>query len=332
MASTVNNAFAEFLKGRVNLDANETKTARSSRDWLITQIHGFSDQDAFPELYSEKDVFFGSFARKTKIRALDDIDIMICLSAQGSTYYTYNDRIEITVPDGEKDLLGLCHDETNKLNSRKVINKFISSLNRVPQYEKAETSRNKEAATLKLQSYTWNFDIVPCFYTKKEWTNREYYLIPDGSGNWKKTDPRIDNDRVTAINQRHSGRVLNVVRLIKYWNKRPTMPSMGSYLLECMLLAYFESKYECSEYVDFAFRDALLHIASVAYNSVQDCKGIQGDLNNLTYEDRRKISNRALSDYNKAVEAWNYEKDGDHKSAINKWREIFGIYFPEYTE
>jgi len=30
---------------------------------------------------------FGSFARRTKIRELDDIDLMKCLSAQGA-YYT----------------------------------------------------------------------------------------------------------------------------------------------------------------------------------------------------------------------------------------------------
>jgi hypothetical protein len=27
--------------------------------------------------------------------------------------------------------------------------------------------------------------------------------------------------------------------------------------------------------------------------------------------------------------AWDFEKSGDHKSAINKWREIFGTSFPD---
>ena len=35
MATTVNNAFAEFMKEKVNLDQEKTKTARSSRDNLI---------------------------------------------------------------------------------------------------------------------------------------------------------------------------------------------------------------------------------------------------------------------------------------------------------
>lgn len=45
MATTVNNAFAEFMKEKVNLDQEKTKTARSSRDNLIDNIKGFNDED-----------------------------------------------------------------------------------------------------------------------------------------------------------------------------------------------------------------------------------------------------------------------------------------------
>ena len=45
------------------------------------------------------------------------------------------------------------------------------------------------------------------------------YLIPDGNGNWKKTDPRIDAANVTNLNQQHNGNILKVIRLAKYWQK-----------------------------------------------------------------------------------------------------------------
>ena len=85
-------------------------------------------------MYSEKDIYFGSFARRTKKRPLDDIDIMIALSAEGSTYYGFsNDFIEMYVPNSAYKLKKLCSDGTNKLNSIKVINKFIALLDKVPQ-------------------------------------------------------------------------------------------------------------------------------------------------------------------------------------------------------
>ncbi len=141
MATTVISAFNEFLKDKVNLDKDETSTARNSRDWLVDRIHEFpTNESSFPKLYSTKDIYFGSFARKTKKRELDDIDIMIGLSGDGTTYNEHSDRIELNVPDAATNLKKLCNDNSNVLNSRKVINKFISMLEDIPQYKK---SRNE---------------------------------------------------------------------------------------------------------------------------------------------------------------------------------------------
>ena len=91
------------MRDFVNLDSNRTTTARSSRNWLIDQINSIaSKEEDFPILYSEKNIFFGSFARNTKIRELDDIDLMICLSADGATYSensSWTNNIEINISD-----------------------------------------------------------------------------------------------------------------------------------------------------------------------------------------------------------------------------------------
>ena len=330
---TVNQAFDEFLKKIVNLDSDETKKAKSSRNWLLSQIESFSDKDeTFPKLYNQKRIFFGSFARKTKIRELDDIDIMIALSAEGSFYEEYYyDNIEIKVPDSAEHLKSLCFDGTNTLNSRKVINKFLKSLEQVDQYEKADIKRNQEAATLKLKSYTWNYDLVPCFFTHKDIFDKDYYIIPDGQGNWKKTDPRIDRNRVTDINQSHEGNVLNVIRITKYWNKRPTMPTMSSYLLETMILNYYENNSNtASKYVDLEIPKIFYYIGNNIFSLVNDPKGIQGNINNLSPEEKLKISIRAFKDYHKAIEATNLEQQGEYKLSIAKWADIFGPQFPCY--
>jgi len=335
MAITVNSAFNEFLRDYVNLDPQDTAKARSSRNWLMEeQIYSFTYRDLyFPTLYSEKDIYFGSFARRTKKRPLDDIDIMIALSGEGSNYYEYaSGVIEISVPDSAYQLKMLCDNGTNTLNSRKVINKFKNLLDKVPQYEKADIKRNLEAVTLKLKSYTWNFDIVPCFFTKPAYSGKTYYLIPDGQGNWKKTDPRIDRDRVTEVNQNHDGNILNVIRLMKYWNKRPTMPSMGSYLLENMVLDYYSrnNHVKASKYIDLELPKLFNYIHNHVFNSVNDPKLIQGNINNLNTTDKIKISTQAYLDYLKASDARKLEDEGKHNLAINKWIEIFGDNFPKY--
>ncbi len=41
-------------------------------------------------------IAFGSFARRTKIRPLDDIDLMFGLTGQGATYTILSDRVTVT--------------------------------------------------------------------------------------------------------------------------------------------------------------------------------------------------------------------------------------------
>lgn len=227
MVKTVDTAFEKFLKDYVNLDRVEMDKARKSRNWLVNQqIKKFPDKEkTFPNLYNDKSIYFGSFARKTKIKELDDIDIMIALSSENGSYVEHLDKIEIIVEDNANILRKLCFDNSNRLNSRKVINKFIELLNKIPQYEYSDLKRNQEAATLKLSSYKWNFDIVPCFFTKKDLNGDTRYLIPDGNGNWKKTDPRIEKNIISDLNQINDGKLLDVVRIIKYWNRNSSAPT-----------------------------------------------------------------------------------------------------------
>lgn len=105
MAKSVISAFEEFLKNTINLDAEQVKKARNSRDWLIEEIKKFPEKnEKFPDFYLEKNINFGSFARKTKKRPLDDIDIMICLNAKNGTYYEHtHDDIKITINSEEKN-------------------------------------------------------------------------------------------------------------------------------------------------------------------------------------------------------------------------------------
>lgn len=340
MAKTVITAFDEFLKNIVNLDPDQTKTARRSRDWLVDQIESFPNKErpSFPQLYSEKHIHFGSFARRTKIRELDDIDMMICLSAQGSIYHEYSDGIVITVPDSADRLKKLCDSVTsypnriNYLNSRKVINALVSELSTVSQYASADISRNLEAAVLNLVSYTWSFDIVPCFFTTEDSLGRTYYIIPDGYGKWNKTDPRKDRDRVSNVNTNHNNNVLNVIRTMKFWNKRPTMPTMSSYLIETMIVNYYDSfSPTTSEYVDIEIPSILNYISGTVFSNVNDPKGIQGNINILTADERMKISVRAILDRDKAYAARKLEDDKNYEASIKKWAEIFGPSFPSYS-
>lgn len=182
---------------------------------------------------------------------------------------------------------------------------------------------------LDLKSYPWSFDIVPAFFTAPESSGRDYYLIPDGVGTWKKTDPRVDRQRIWAANQSHEGRALDLIRLLKHWNRRPTMTTAPSYLMEAIVLDLLEQRRDrvLSKFPDLDIEEALHHVADAVLRPVDDPKGIQGDINTLTYAQRVSIRSRALGDAQRAQEAIALEMQGDSDGAIDLWRRVFGPAF-----
>ena len=331
MATTVNNAFSEFMRDTVNLDSDVVSNARTSRDNLLDNIAEFSQTDGFFKLFAGYNENFGSFARKTKCRELDDVDLMIGISANGATYNSddlWND-VRITASESDSGQCECTRDD-GTLNSTQVINKFKKKLENVREYSRSDIHRNGEAVVLNLKSKDWSFDIVPCFRTVTESDGRDYYLIPNGKGNWKKTDPRKDKEHVTTTNQENNGRVLELVRLVKKWNKVKNVKTLPSYMLETMVINFADSSAYLSEYIDLRFRDALKYIADHIFDPVYDMKDIQGDINNLSVYDKITIKQKAQVDYEKACLASEYEKVKNHKAAIAKWGEIFGSDFPEY--
>lgn len=70
MAKTVNSAFRDFLNNEVNLDPNQSKRARNSRDYLLTNIAEFSKDADFFDLYSGFNLYYGSFCKEDKEKAI----------------------------------------------------------------------------------------------------------------------------------------------------------------------------------------------------------------------------------------------------------------------
>ena len=186
---------------------------------LLSNIAEFDNEDGFFDLCDSFNVHFGSFARRTKCRELDDIDIMIGISANGGTYFSHSWDVVTICASTSNQVQIDCTDLNGNLNSTKVINKFKKKLEYLRDYSRSEVKRSGEAVVLNLLSRDWSFDIVPCFHTVKENDGRSYYLIPNGNGGWKKTDPTIDRKAVQRTNQVLNGKVLELIRLVKRWNK-----------------------------------------------------------------------------------------------------------------
>lgn len=347
MVKSVEKAFDIFFENQIYLPKNINYIAKNSRKFLIDQIHLLSSQCDFVKLSSEFDLSFGSFARKTKITPLDDIDIIIGIDGTSTFCFekAWNNMVIEYVKIHKNNMLERVCDTIIKeneikhfINSTKLKNRLVSALKKIPQYERADIHGKGETVTLKLNCYEWTFDIVLAF--KCTDGDSEYYLIPNGKGGWKKTNPKIEHERLLSLNKRFNGKVIQLIRLVKYWNKNGKMPTITSFVLETIVLDYFskskhswKGKNETIDIVYMHFKWFLYYLSINIFKEIKDSKGIQGNLNYLRKYERLKIANRALEDFNKAKKAiveQIYNKN--IKKSINLWREIFGKEFPQYDD
>ena len=327
MALTVTSAFKQMCDNHISLNAEQIHKARNSRDWLLDNLKKLSSKNLIPTVYEEKNIKFGSFARNTKIQPLDDIDLMVCLSGCGGHYEIVKENEVYTVnfENPPEYFKTLC--ENGILNSRKVIEKMKSQLAFLSGYKKADLHRNQEAVTLQLTSYPWNFDIVPCFFT-----TTDFYLIPDGNGNWKNTDPRIDNNRTSSINKQKNAKVLPWIRIMKYWKSLYGNPwkSLSSYVFEQMLLD-IAVEMDFSQCISRVMYVTLAQLSYAIAKPVYDPKGMQGDMNDVSLADRLEMIS-----YAKGHEAIAFHATTDElyyknqRKAIEGWIQIFGQVFPDY--
>lgn len=146
-ASTVKAAFKKFQSYIVDLEQTTTEIGRASQEYLFEQVKKLSKNHSnFPRLKGNY-IPFGSFARKTKIHPLDDIDLLLLLNGRGiSVELSYRQKASgygvnmtavcrVKITDIRSPLLSFA-DNKGYVNSIKILNRIKYHLASVPNYQK----------------------------------------------------------------------------------------------------------------------------------------------------------------------------------------------------
>lgn len=319
-------AFERFRSQVVDLDSEESKRAVASRGFLIDQIKAQAAANKeFPSLSGEF-IPFGSFSRKTKIRPLDDIDLLVPLNGSGTTAQPSQSTphkwwLKISNPAAP---LAAFPDGYGFVNSTKILNALKAGLIKVKSYKRAELKKSMEAVVLNLQSYSWNFDVVPAVPIGNTPGQIAYYLIPDGTGDWKRTDPRIDSQLVNKAQSDHNQQFRPLCRLLKYWNKRPHKPVLPSYYFEVLVLWVFQNRAVNS--LKQGLVDFFTHAPEVLFQACPDPKRMGANLDaDVDLETKKKIA-AAMADGRAAATSaiglgmW----QGMERNELEYWKKVFG--------
>lgn len=83
-------------------------------------------------------------------------------------------------------------------------------------YVQTEVRRDEQAVVVRFGGGQHAMDVVPAIFSRFE-RNRPVYLIPDGIDGWLETSPEAHNQYFASASQRSGGKLIGVVKLLKWW-------------------------------------------------------------------------------------------------------------------
>lgn len=226
--------------------------------------------------------------------------------------------------------LALFADDEGYVNSILVLNRIKIAIGLLHHYKNAAVKRNHQAVTVRVPSHDWTFDLVPAVPGPTSKGHARHFLIPDGTGQWMRTDPCKDAYMVTKTNSAHGKQLLPVIRLLKFWNRRTSKPQLQSFYLEVLALRVFAGTTPVERAPEALAR--FFHDCPALLNAT--CPSPTGhgpDLDaTVSRESEQKIIAAMKAAEALAREALQHERKEEHKQAIVCWRKVFGEKFPSY--
>jgi hypothetical protein len=341
---TTDSAFNDLLDRKINIASGIRSKASDSQNHLRDFLSAENSRDSsFPRVLSKVDSDFlgGSFARHTKNWPLDDIDIYIPLDGWNLFYMRNGQRLPYDIrsdgPISWNPLLGSRWMSGGYVSSTTLISEFARVLARHYPRE-TEVRPNGKCVSIRMRhgetadADGLGYDVVPCFSMKPEAANEfEFYLMPDGSGGWIRTNPKLDRDVCEILHSYHNKLYRKVVKLVKYWNEIRLGGSFSSYYIEFAICRDFwgrrtrnEATLSVSEGLASAFAALERAFASGNQESwVSEAPPIEKPTLTLSQVLTLNIAHTT------SELAFLYEKSGNTTAASKEWASIFGDAFQE---
>jgi len=334
-ARTVGGAFDRFLDEEISIGRNTRSKASTSHLHLRSFLSGEIGRDAsFPRILSKEDDDFlgGSFARHSKNWPLDDIDIYFPMDGHNLIYFRRGVPASHTVvSDGVLQRNPLL-DSPNRwmdgsfISSRKLIDGFAKVLNR---HYPTKTRVRRAGEAVNVEMSDLGFDIVPCFLLRlNDPQSPDIYVIPDGKGGWKETNPRIDTAISSHLHATNGEFFRPAVKLVKWWNTERFTGQLSSYYVELAIMRSFLHNNQADHFIS-----SLSDAVATGFEAVREAVAV-GDqpswlLNGPAIKSDLLPFHRSLAKIaGCARDASTAEQSGNAEYALNVWKVVFGDKFP----
>ncbi len=279
---TLRQAFEDFLQ---SLELTDNERAEASRQ------HTNMRTELQKRLLLETNFLSGSYARKTAIRPLNDIDVFVVLA--------------------ETD------DVSRRLGPAALLDTIETTLAAI--YPGKTTTRQARSVNIEFSGTGIAYDVVPAFSD-----GEEVYLIPNGNSGWMPTNPKDHQALSTDANERSGKKLKPLLKAVKH-AKNVHESTARSFHLEVLSWEVLRSAPD--NYVD----GLILLLDGLAQRICAPCPdpaGLGEDIR--PSPDRCVAAQRWLGDMAAlARDARQLADDGKLGEAHAKMRELFGTRWPE---
>lgn len=238
----------------------------------------------------------GSYKRNTMIAPLKDADVDIFVVLDPSYY---SESGEAPLLDRVKRVLKATYPRSPRI------------------------SRSGQAVTITFTDF--QVDVVPGFYR-----SGGGYLIPDSAaGKWLSTDPDRHVNLWRDANAAHGGNLVALIKMVKGWNKIHG-DLLRSFHLEALVLASLQNV-QISNLWSGA-RYVFNKLRTGVRCTLPDPAGYGGNIGGyLTSTTSVDVVSRLETAHSRAIAAEQLDAEGKTALAFDKWRLVFGDYFPTYS-
>ncbi|MGP4028823.1 SMODS domain-containing nucleotidyltransferase [Actinomadura sp. 3N407] len=285
-------AFDDF-DGSLNLDSTE-RAAAQERHREITEVLRAAGLIVATFLQ-------GSFARKTMLKPLKDVDMVVLLHPRFAAM--------LRRPGGAAAAMALL---------QKEIEQVFAGV----QFDLDGKSPHALQVTFADLSFT--FDLVPAFADP----DSEDIFIADrehDDGRWERSNTRVLNRVISERNQATDGMWVHQVRMLKSFKKNHcALVDTCGLLWEAFAHGAVTKRLEHSE----AITRTLAVAARLTMGTVYDPTGIDDLSAEWAPSERSSIIAALKGAARQAEEARRLEQDGEHAGAIEIWHQLIGDPFP----
>lgn len=216
----VSKSIQRYIDSHLTLAQTDITEAAKSREWALKRIRSeIETRKSALALYAEQPfVPFGSYPKKTKVKEVDEFDILVVIDSNEAYFYSWG--VSLGQGLGTASPNHIFDDQFMKMDGSGVSPaELLNWLQDVVEvalepYGVEFPVQDGPALTVYLKTVDLRLDLVPAAIFRRYSDGNNFYTILSGKDSWLKTAPHFDMERLAqAADGRENFR--NTVRIAK---------------------------------------------------------------------------------------------------------------------